>query len=1316
MIKFEPVDEKKLMALGAKRLNASVARDELSNSKGNFCLSYEATALESARSSKEKISEAPYGNSALTYLPFSIGGINLEFFNYYFTGRQFHYLNSLLAGVRIKGLNNTFQSNDDNAEFINRDLINKLATGEYFLYIKNTQSMDGKTRSVTYHVNNGTEQFDRKRFNTKNFVGPAAIKKLAELAGFTQRTIEASMLNDFCSFVEKTWKVGIDFYDPSEPLEDGVVDEKPNGIILEKVYEVYGDTEENLRKYWDLFITTNEYNKKYLDAQLYVKTKGKILDNMIMDCIPLLPIGFRLYTEDGPHPLTIEYKKLCDSLCDMETLLSHQNFRWAAFLNCYKEIYKHITSILDSKEDGDEKYKSLKQMLSGKKGLVRKDMIGARMDYSSRLVICMDPSISFDTVGVPYHTLAYLMEYELYKKYRAENRLSSLSNLVNNWNQTKKDIDAILKSRPDTVVVIGRQPTLFNLGIQAYKIRAVEGHALRLNPLCVMPFNADFDGDQMHLSMPLDITYTDESGRVKSLQGEVKDAMLSVNNILYPRNGSITVESRHEIQYGLYIASTMFEPLREGAVPANITEKDLPEMSSKDGDAIKDLGLRVFNAVVKNKIAIYDNILFSVEKYGITPMMTAGQAAIKFLMGPKFKDIVIGSVPLCTAQEKEAAFAKFKEEKIILDNDTKCTKGERINQILRMSSSALTGVDKALLKEYNEWVDLKNKQWNGEFTVKFCEELFKASAEAGSSSLVRCVNNVIKLGFAVSAAWPPSLAALKFEDKIQDDIKEFDKKVDELAEQLEEGLITESIFQSEFDDLFNGKVDMDNHEIKGLSKKIEERLEEKKDASGNDLPIDKRKYAGWLKMIKSKAKGSNSDLVQALGIRGRMQKDDSHSFNNVIYTSLAKQLNPLEHFVTSYGSRKGLADKILATAKPGYLTRMVSHAASYLEIVCDDCGDTDGLLLTYDDLYDVFSAADITSMGSIAADTISEKAQKLIVGRNIITNNGSIIKVTKGNVKDIIKEYIVEPNQADPINPIIKPGLKMRSPITCNNPCCKVCYGDGTYRVDKKVEDHKRVGILAATSVTEPGTQLTMKNFQKGGVASDANLTSSFDRINSMFRLQEPKPVNGLCQVDHIAPEDCIITERRMGNGIKLLKVNSVETGRTLYNNIKVDERLKVKSRPGEIVKAGTGLQQNTGVFDIKEIKMYGARNGESGVDRAIKYVLLSLWDIFNQEKDINLIHFECIVYGLVYYVVSKSDAVGVNNGEYLSRAEYLKVKDKVEVGKDIVSAWDVPNIRHDALQHFIVEDIGEAIGYSLARSNTDSFTDYKVRAMFGKI
>lgn len=985
------------------------------------------------------------------------------------------------------------------------------------------------------------------------------------------------------------------------------------------------------------------------------------LKAQILDYVFVLPKGYRPTIDGRVDAITSQYNKLVNANLELHDILDQQNPTCYAVLNKYREVVQYIRNIFIG-DDGVisrqrlRDYKSISDSITGKEGLMRGRMQGVRVDYSGRAVITSDPEMPIDTIGVPRSMLYKIVEPNVIRDAKKGN--SPISNKLRHRNLSRlstttrgsvdgcdynKLLDAWFE-QCDRYGVIGRQPTLFMLGIQGFKIKPVDGDSIILSPLVVMPFNADFDGDQMHLNVPVTPAAIDE----------VKKLMASSTNIRYPKNGEITIVTRHEIIYGLWLCSTT--QARDNS--RFVSKTELANMS----DAPNATGVykNAYDAVIKQKIAIYDMVETPSGK------QTAGMAALSYA--------IFHSIPTVDLEA---------------ELDGKGIKAKKITALLQEAYGSNT------------------------------------------SAFLNAINRLVKLGFAVAKIWPPNISTIigtEIREHIDNLISEFNMDIVKREEYVNIGIEIDS----EYSNYFNKKWDKLNKEVSDYLLK--------------HLGTDN----GYISMMKSGGKGDKNNIMQIFGLKGRVQKNDTTAFNSIVSGSYSGQLTGLESFISAYGSRQGISDKVLATAEPGYLSRRLEHAGSIISVFDNDCGTTDGIEFTLEDVVPFIDDSQISRYGVRPprdandarefVNTTEYKTQliaaksylaKMLIGRYVVNDNGESIYVENENaayhVIDSSWGY-VEPNTHNYV-PTGKGVVKMRSPIYCKRPCCKKCYGADIFAGTKEPELGRAIGFIAAQAIGEPGTQMTMKNFQKGGVVTEANLTSSFQLIDDYFELHDfskKKNRHGVISYDMISPVDATIVEQYLGNGTKriILKPDHPEDPivksrmRSLANRkIIVYSQTKLK----EHVYEGESFQRIQGNLNMKEVLKY------RGYDKAALYLTMILYNIF-RTQDINSKHFETIVASMsMCYLLTNADNVYDYNSSHSGEKTHYKAGSLITwpeacydlVGQScyvrtILGLKKLPKFKNDFFESLLMESMDSYIPRAILMNPNDSMTNPITRAAFG--
>lgn len=967
-------------------------------------------------------------------------------------------------------------------------------------------------------------------------------------------------------------------------------------VYLNIVYEFKGKKvlEADVAKMINtLLVEEPVFRLAYLTA-LLDKDRYDTFINFVQNTIVVMPVGYRPQVDNRRDKITLAYNAVVAKNYNLTQILKFPSATVKSVRVAYNDLVNAIINLTVKESNYSPKnYKCLLSTLTGKQGIIRSHMQSTREDYSARTVIIVDPFMSIDTVGIPKKILVKLFELSAMEEYKTNN--PNKSSLLAMKNRKLLANLAVRKAEKDGYVVPGRQPTLYRLGVQAFKLKAVDGDAIVLNPLCVDAFNADFDGDQMHVTIPI-------SEKAKT---EVQCLMANTKNVFLPRDGECHIAPRHEMIYGLWLCS-----------------KIEPRSDSKhyilNGTA--DDYLKLFDDVCENRINIYDTVDIGDLKH-----VTAGVAAIKAALSKKYAAYRLGVLPLTTDTSKKE----------------KPTKGKWYKTLL------------GIIAEDNE-------------------QLF-----------ITVTNRVVKLGFKIANIFPPDVSILNVPD-IQRFIREFDTAVNERKWYYNIGMETEDSYATYY-----------SKQYKILENKVKKFLLA-------ELGPDN----GYIRMMESGARGSMSNILQMFGFKGRVKKNSVESFNVIIKNGMNSSLTELEANVTAYGARQGQIDKSIKTFEPGYMARVLSHVTNAMQITSNDCGTTDGLLIDFDFIKKFISNSLFTGNPEIDNSLVQDYVTDVLIGRYIVGSDHEIMdeKMAKGIYREKIAEVIDG-------KLVKKAGVKMRSPITCSNPCCVKCYGvDLSKRRDPRIGTP--IGYDAAQSIGEPGTQTTMKNFQDGGVVGAANITSTFDQMTSYLGLVSlaKKTNNRVSAInyDYISPIEGKISTISLGNGIKKLQILQLnkdgEWKNKLMSKVLLYDSVKLKDH----VKVGESIQLVEGNHDIKEIMKY------QSVEEAQRYLAFMLFNIYRDEVYVSIKHFEVVVASMIFYVCRIGNDYFRPGCFYTVQEYWSHDTSKCEFAKTLVGTNRVPLKRTDLFSTIFLERVQEGISRSILLSGKDEMKIPYVRATFG--
>ena len=729
---------------------------------------------------------------------------------------------------------------------------------------------------------------------------------------------------------------------------------------------------------------------------------------------------------------------------------------------------------------GNRPLKSLSSMLKGKQGRFRQNLLGKRVDYSARSVIVVGPSLKMYECGIPKemalelfkpHVINGLVSKEIASNIKAAKRMIE--------NQDERVWDIVEEKIKEHPVLLNRAPTLHRLGIQAFEPKLIEGKAIRLHPLVCAAFNADFDGDQMAVHVPISA----------EAQAEARILMLGANNILSPKNGEPIVTPSQDMILGNYYLTLEKEgEPGEGRVFKN----------SNDAIMAYQRGEVSLHARIALRVNSFRHKIFPdkyMDKYLVT---TPGKLIFNDVFPDTFQYVNDGS---------EENVKNITPAKYFID------KGKNIPEEIKKMPLA-----KALNK--GPLADL-------------IAQIYKRYHTTETSIMLDAIKD---LGFKYSTLSGISISIddvqeSKIKEKV---IKESQAKVDEITKQFRRGLIT----------------DKERHE------RIIDVWQEAKNIIYDDLNQDLKAhpYRSFSMMIDSKARGSIDQYGQLAGMRGVMMKPTGEQIEIPILSSFSQGVNVSEFFTGTHGTRKGAVDTALNTANAGYLTRRLVDVVQDLLVKEEDCGTDDGVEV------EAFYNTDGTVVESLA---------DRILGR--YTNKKIIDPKTKETICD--KNTFIDEKLCDKI---INAGIEkvsIRTVLTCKTKhgICKKCYGRNL-ATGSEVEIGEAVGIMAAQSIGEQGTQLTMKNFNTGGVAGGTDITQGIPRINEIFEARNP---GGKATISEINGK---VTKIEEDNGVyKIYVKNETETKCHTTNY-----GVKLAVEKGEEVTAGQRLTQ--GPINPKEL------------------------------------------------------------------------------------------------------------------------------------
>ena len=852
---------------------------------------------------------------------------------------------------------------------------------------------------------------------------------------------------------------------------------------------------------------------KRLEVVEAFRGSGNKPEWMIMDAIPVIPPDLRPMVQlDGGRFATSDLNDLYRRIINRNNRLQRLLDLGAPDIivrNEKRMLQEAVDALIDNGRrgrpvtgPGNRALKSLSDMLKGKSGRFRQNLLGKRVDYSGRSVIVVGPELKIYQCGLPKEMAIELFKPFVMKELVANgsaHNIKSAKKMVERLQTEVWDVlEEVIKEHP---VMLNRAPTLHRLGIQAFEPILVEGKAIKLHPLVCTAFNADFDGDQMAVHLPLSV----------EAQAECRFLLLSPNNLLKPSDGGPVAVPSQDMVLGIYYLTQE----RPGAVG--------------EGKAFKS---------VNEAILAYENGALTL------------QSRIKVRVSKALPD---GSVLMRT---EESTLGRF-----------------IFNEILPQD---LGFVDRSIPgNELKPEVDFHV----GKKGLK--QILEKVINTHGATRTAEVLDNIKAMGYKYStrAAMTVSISDMTVPPEKPELIKKAQDTVDKITRNYKRGKITE-------EERYKEVVETWKETDAVLTKALLEGLD---------------KYNNIYMMADSGARGSDKQIKQLAGMRGLMADTTGHTIELPIKSNFREGLDVLEYFMSAHGARKGLSDTALRTADSGYLTRRLVDVSQELivrEVDCNVGKDTEipGMeVSTFMDGKELIESLQERITGRFVCEDICDKDGNIIVKANHM--------ITPRRAAEVIN-HGVDKNG----NPFDK--IRIRTALTCRSHIgvCAKCYG-ANMATGEAVQVGETVGIIAAQSIGEPGTQLTMRTFHTGGVAG-GDITQGLPRVEELFEARKPK---GLAIVTEIAGVASINDMKKKREVI----VSNNENGESKTYLIPFDSRIKIMD--GDYVEAGDALTEGSiNPHDILKIK---------GVRAVQDYLLQEVQRVYRlQGVEINDKHIEMIV------------------------------------------------------------------------------------------
>ncbi len=823
---------------------------------------------------------------------------------------------------------------------------------------------------------------------------------------------------------------------------------------------------------------------------------------MVLDVLPVIPPDIRPMVQlDGGRFATSDLNDLYRRVINRNNRLKRLIQLSAPDIivrNEKRMLQEAVDALIDNGRRGravtganNRALKSLSDMLKGKQGRFRQNLLGKRVDYSGRSVIVVGPELKLYQCGVPKEMAVELFRPFIMKKLVADgvaNNIKSAKKMIDKGKPEVWDaLEYVIKDRP---VMLNRAPTLHRLGIQAFEPVLVEGRALKLHPLCCTAFNADFDGDQMAIHVPLSA----------EAQAEARVLMLSCNNLLRPQDGQpVTVPTQDMILGTYYLTIVKEDEIGAGKVFSSPDEA----MLAYDAKAV---GLHA-------------------------PVKVRMEREVNGEMKCRIVDATVGRLIFNNAIPQDLGYVDRNDPEKCLDLEVGFSVGKK-------QLSAI--IDRCIRKHG--------------FTIS-----------------TEMLDNVKALGYKHStlAALTVSIADMTIPKEKKPLIEEAEKEVVKIDRQFRRGFITN-------DERYRLTV---------------AQWEETTDKVTDALQKNLGRFNNIYMMADSGARGSMSQIRQLAGMRGLMANTAGKTIEIPIKSNFREGMSVLEYFISSRGARKGLADTALRTADSGYLTRRLVDVAQNLIIRQKDCGTHEGI-----------EVAEVLEKGSVV-DTFGNRIRGRYPLEDICDPETGELLISNDTLMTEDDAKLLESHGIHSVRIRTVLGCKARSGV------CAKCYGMNL-ATSEEVNMGEAVGIIAAQSIGEPGTQLTMRTFHSGGVAGD-DITQGLPRVEELFEARKPKKMGQLAEISGRVSIDT--TQRAAYRTVTI----TADDGEVKQYQIAHNMGLKVSD--GSMVKRGDRLTDGSlSPHDVLRI---------SGLEAVQNYLIQEVQAVYRQQGvDINDKHIEIIV------------------------------------------------------------------------------------------
>ena len=955
---------------------------------------------------------------------------------------------------------------------------------------------------------------------------------------------------------------------------------------------------------------------KRLEVVEAFRESGNKPEWMIMTVIPVIPPDLRPMVQlDGGRFATSDLNDLYRRIINRNNRLRRLLDLGAPDIivrNEKRMLQEAVDALIDNGRrgrpvtgPGNRALKSLSDMLKGKGGRFRQNLLGKRVDYSGRSVICVEPKLKIYQCGLPKEMAIELFKPFVMKELAANgtaHNIKSAKKMVERLQPEVWDVlEDVIKEHP---VMLNRAPTLHRLGIQAFEPILVEGKAIKLHPLVCTAFNADFDGDQMAVHLPL----------TAEAQAECRFMLLSPNNLLKPSDGGLVAVPSQDMILGVYyltmrkLADYKDDPKMVAQVSSDTVYNDIEELRKLTTPDDK---------TGKAELGLYDLIWFEDVTDGNRRVLCRPID----LLGRYYGSV---NLAMLAYENKEITL----HQNIFVHRTVKLADGTEVSGFTETTVGLL--IFNENIPQDLGFVDRSNAENALKFEVEFHvgkkqikQILEKVINTHGATTTAEVLDNVKAMGYKYStqAAMTVSISDMTVPPQKPQMIADAQDTVDKITRQYKRGLITD---EERYKEVIETWKDTDDALTKAL-------------LTGLD------KYNNIFMMADSGARGSDKQIKQLAGMRGLMADTTGRTIELPIKSCFREGLDVLEYFMSAHGARKGLSDTALRTADSGYLTRRLVDVSQHMIVRESDCCAGTGreipgmVVKAFMEGREEIESLQERITGRFSCNTICDKDGNVIVKANHM--------ITPKRAAKVMAEGVDENG-----NPITQ--VKIRTVLTCRSHMgvCAKCYGSNL-ATGQAVQVGEAIGIIAAQSIGEPGTQLTMRTFHTGGVAG-GDITQGLPRVEEIFEARKPK---GLAIITEFGGIATIKDTKKKREVI----VTNNETGETKAYLIPYGSRIKVVD--GQELEAGDELTEGSvNPHDILKIK---------GVRAVQDYMLREVQRVYRlQGVEINDKHVEVIVRQCLQKIrVEEPGDSDLLPGSMVDSLDFLELNEKLEEeGKEL--------------------------------------------------